>query len=209
MKLLDRTLIYLKAAGRRLAGDLFQEEAPTAAEASRARLAAIRRQVEGLAAERGRAIAAEANARQEWQSARAAASTLEAQVDQALLAGQEDQARTLAARLNAAKQKAAEREQACRQAAEIRAYWDGETAALTGRMQKLSAQAAQLETHGQSLESVSAWESDRRDLVRELDALQATLDRLAVQGAVRQDRMAAASDLRSPAGKDANHDTDR
>jgi phage shock protein A len=209
MRLLDRILFTLKATGRRLAGDLFQEEVPTPAEDSRAKLAAIRRQVEGLAAERGRAIAAEANARQEWQSAAAAASALEAQVDEALLAGQEDTARTLAARLNAARRKAAELEQVCRQAGEIRAYWDGEVAALTQRLQKLSAQAAQLETRGQSLESVSDWELRRKDLHRELDALQAALDRLQVQGEVRQDRMAASSDLRQAAGKDSHHDTDR
>ncbi len=209
MSLLDRIVLALKVGARRLAGDLFQEEAPTPADDSRARLAAIRRQMEGLAAERGRAIAAEANARQEWQTAQAQAAALETQVDEALIAGQDDTARTLAARLNAARQKAAEREQVCREAGEVRAYWDGEIAQLTVRVGKLAAQVAQVETRGQSLESVSEWELRRRDLHRELEAMEASLDGLEARGDVRQARMAARSDLRQAAGKDSNHDTDR
>jgi phage shock protein A len=209
MSLLGRMILALKAGARRLAGDLFQEEAPTPAADSRARLAAIRRQMEGLAAERGRAIAAEANARQEWQLALAQAAALETQVDEALIAGQDDTARTLAARLNATRQRAAEREQVCREAGDVRAYWDGEIAGLSARVQKLAAQVAQVETRGQSLESVSDWELRRRDLHHELEAMEASLDGLAARADVRQARMAAASDLRQAAGKDSHHDTDR
>jgi phage shock protein A len=209
MSLLDRIVLAVKVGARRLAGDLFQEEAPTPADDNRARLAAIRRQLEGLAAERGRAIAAEANARQEWQLAQAQAAALETQVDEALIAGQDDTARALAARLNAARQKAAEREQVCRETGDVRAYWDGEIAQLSVRVQKLAAQVAQVETRGQSLESVSAWEAGRRDLHRELEAMEASLDGLEARAEVRQARMAAKSDLRQAAGKDSNHDTDR
>jgi phage shock protein A len=209
MKLLDRILLFLKAGSRRLAGDLFQEEAPLAADASRETLDSIRQQLAGLEAERGRAIATEEKARQDWQAVLAQAGALDERADETLRAGDEAAARQITVRLNVERRRAAGLEQVYREAGRVRAYWDGELAALQPRVDRLAAQFEQVEAQRQRLEGVSAWDAGRREFNRELDGLQGTLDRLQARMDVRRDRMAARQELPATGGKEATHDTDR
>ncbi len=104
MKLFDRLSIALRNAAHDLFGE--EDQAPTEASHPDALLDAARRRMEVLTEQLAQAIAREKRAEQAWQSATAQADVIEDEVNTAIRAGDDNEARARLAALKQAQAKA-------------------------------------------------------------------------------------------------------
>jgi phage shock protein A len=101
MNLLNRLSLALRAA----ASDLFSEEAPAPQDKAAQLLRTAQQRVDKLNEQLAQAVAREKRAEQDWRTARAGVEALEAEVDAAVRAHQDETARLKLAQVNQAQNK--------------------------------------------------------------------------------------------------------
>jgi phage shock protein A len=101
MNLLNRLSLALRAA----ASDLFSEEAPAPQDKAAQLLKTAQQRVDRLNEQLAQAVAREKRAEQDWRTARAGVEALEAEVDAAVRAHQDETARLKLAQVNQAQNK--------------------------------------------------------------------------------------------------------
>lgn len=197
MKLTDRIIFLLKATWNDLFGEEPQAEFRQAisGEVTSSRLTGLldqaQQHLDALRLELANAVTRQKRIRQTWHEALAKIQTLDAAADEAVKAGQEEQARTFLAQLNPLQKNAdelAELTRICEQhTAEVRAAVNGQQ----DQLDALRRRSLLLEDRESSLSALTELFGTQQSLSRQTESLQAELTQWEEQIARREDKLSA------------------
>lgn len=207
MKLTERIRHLIEATARDIFGEDGAEirravDGETTAERLAGLLDEAQRQLDSLRLELGNAVSHQKRIAQVWQSAAGQVKTLEAAVDAAVQAGQDEKAREYLAQLKPAREHASELDalnQACEQRSEdVRQ-------AVAQQQEKLDAlrqRTLALTDRERSVEALDALLGDQLSLARQSEKLHHDLSVWEEQIARREDRLAARQEWSKQNGPD-------
>lgn len=207
MKLTERIRHLIEAAAHDIFGEDGAEirrvvDGETTAERLTGLLDEAQRQLDALKMELGNAVSHQKRITQAWQSAEIRVKSLDAAVDAALKAGQEDKAREYLAQVTPAQEHArelGELAQACEQrSADIRQA----VALQQEKLDALRRRALALTDRERSVEALDGLLGDQLSLARQTEKLQSDLTAWEEQIARREDKLAARREWSEQDGPD-------